>query len=455
MAVRLVLALVAGLLLFLAPGGEDLWADPDQCVELVTDYSLGCAAGTDRCGAYCFYAECLDCQDAAHRDHGSHHHAETCCGPDICTTETTCTECTEGDPPDCEAVCTGVTACVPDCWDCSYSHQDHGSHDYEVSPCIVWSWHLYGEPDGHRFDTFNSPNLSDALTLTVQPGPTQCEDEDGVVGSMAPGPTRASFDPDAAGSYRGGRNERGPVELSDLGGLAVMEGGEGAPVLDEVEVLGTRMVRLAVSGEVGEGLQYRYWWYDGFVPSEIRAPFLALLGDVGVGAPGIYSFQVRSVDSEGTPSLGSNVVHQLMDGEHLADSDWSSVAHLGTPVVPAMTPLPTLVSGLRPAGPEIGGVATADPAVNGRVEVTLTGGYAGSVEYRWWRHSGFGPQVGESVWTPVVPVGEKFSIDGLPVVVRSGKGLPALFDFQVRSVDADGVSSQPSDVVVLMVWGVP
>ena len=423
MIARLALWTLLGVLLVFASGDGRVLAHEDDCPELVTDYSLECPAWSTKCGAGCFYPVCLDCTDA------SYVHQQTCCAGEVC-------------------------------WDCSYTHY------YEISPCILWENHLYGDADDYGFDSFNSPNIDGGIPTTI-PGPTDCTDDLGVVHEMDVLAAGVPFDPfDPAGNpahHRGGQTSMDTVEIGDLPGLVVIAGGVGAPVLDGVNLLGGLVVRLPVSGDLGDGLQYRYWPYSGFVPIEIRVPYRALSGDVTVRDPGLYSFQVRSVNAEGKPSPGSNVVHQVVDGAGmLAVNPTVVVRGLVpglTPSPPLVTPLPTLESGGRPVTPVILSVVP-DPDVDGKVEVTVQAGYVHELEYRWWHHSGFGPRVGSYEWVHVHPVAGKFSIDGLPVQLDpslppgawSGGELPFLFDFQLRSVTLDGVSSELSDVVVQTLW---
>lgn len=100
------------------------------------DYYIGPCENTDgatRCGSYCFFARCVDCVDETHRDHGTHRH---CSG--------------QGEDRDCER------------------HRDHGSHTYDVSPCIDWTWHLYGGGNS-RGDSYASHDLDSILELGSVP----------------------------------------------------------------------------------------------------------------------------------------------------------------------------------------------------------------------------------------------------------------------------------------------
>ena len=459
MLVRILLGLLLAGVLVTLRGSDTVWADPDQCAELVTDYSLNCMSGSTACGAYCFYPVCLDCEDTQHQDHGFHTHTSTVCGPDICTTTPECTTDALG-----VITCVEVTTCVPDCWQVSDTHQDHGSHSYEVSPCTNWEWHLLGEPDGHRFGRFNSPNLGSVPPPTVV-SPTPCLDEDGLVHNM-PVVTNPAL------GIVGGQVAEPPLQLVDLGPLKLIPGGDGAPVLDYVTFVGatpSRVVRLRVSGDVGAGIEYRYWPYSGFVPIEFVTPFVPLMGDLALGAPGLLSFQVRSFRTDPEDGMvifseGSNVVHLLVDAGNFGDLPFappgtirpvSEIIPELTPGAPVLTPQPTLELGMRPAAPRIVSVVP-DPVVAGRVTVTVSPGSPVEMNYRWWRHSGFGPPrpAGNNPpedrreWVHVHPVAGQFVIDGLPVVVMMGMELPTLFDFQLMYLGADGVESRYSDVVV-------
>ena len=108
------------------------------------------------------------------------------------------------------------------------------------------------------------------------------------------------------------------------------------------------------------------------------------------------------------------------------------------------------------------------------VRVTLDLSYSG-VEYRWWPHSGFGPVPLSvySAWTGVTPGADRSFLVSDVVVLSTNSlnykpvnaaaptfSLAQPFDFQVRlvsvqSVDGESVSvsGEPSDAVVLKVWG--
>ena len=102
------------------PPSGGLLAHEPECVEYLTDYSMGdpddpskpgCRVSSDTCGTYCFFANCIKCSD------GCHEHCRTECSED-CDPEGNCD-----------------TTCWEVCWD-----ERHG-----VSSCDHWLWHLYGK----------------------------------------------------------------------------------------------------------------------------------------------------------------------------------------------------------------------------------------------------------------------------------------------------------------------
>ena len=226
------------------------------------------------------------------------------------------------------------------------------SHRASVGSGVCW-----GEADGHRFGRFNSPNLGAVVPPTVM-APTACADEDGLTHEMPMVLTPAS------GAPVGGQVDEPPLALADLGALKVIAGGVGAPVLDYVTFVGlspSRVVRLAVSGDMGEGLEYRYWPYSGFVPIEFITPFVPLMGDVALGEPGLVSFEVRSFRTDPDDGLvvfseGSNVVHLLVDAGNFVDLPFPApevvppaavIVPQLTPAAPVLKPQPTLELGIR------------------------------------------------------------------------------------------------------------
>ena len=222
--------------------------------------------------------------------------------------------------------------------------------------------------------------------------------------------------------------------------------------------------------------QYRYWSYSGLrkmvdgvpgseeaSPTDFRVPFEELPGGgvrVDAGLRGIFSFQVRSVDSNGVSSGNSNIVHQMigMAGFHLPGPRRSSLIYnLPLPLPPVYgMPLPPLDGISRPEQPQIRS-AVRVAGVTGAVDVELEGSYSDRVEYRWWPHGGSGPAGGFAEWRAAPVSSGTFRVSGVRPVGSVFGNLPsvALFDFEVRLVDADGIPGEPSGVVVTLVGLTP
>ena len=414
---------------------DTTWADTWECSEHTTnsDFSLQCAAVSDDCGSFCFYAECLHCSD------GYHQHCTTTCAP----------------PP---GGCT--TTCVTD---------RHGE-----SPCVNWLWHLDQDPDEQRVESFNSPNLGPAMSfgmwsnpgLVTQPLPCQVQGR-GAVESL--GQVGRSPGSNVVGVWTGGSVDASDLTVSDISGLVTIPGGVGSPSLLRVDRASDVSIDLVASGYGSNRLQYRYWIYNGLVPAEFRLPFQDVSGTITITSTrGVHSFQVRMVDSSGVASPGSNVVHQLVGLQ-----GWVGQRAVSLVVPPTPTPMPPLAPGLvRPGKPVISSV-TQVPLVRDTVRVTLASNYSG-VEYRWWPHSGLGPVEPSlySDWTSVsLDPSNGFVLGGVVILSPTGLNVvpsPSLppglrksdaFDFQVRLRDVQVVNgesvvvfSEPSEAFVLRVW---
>ena len=274
------------------------------------------------------------------------------------------------------------------------------------------------------------------------------------------------------------------VTIDDLSHLPSTPGETGAPTLSSITKVTDRSVELEVVGGLPGAVQYRWWSYDGMralvdddrvdwdvragesgpgerFPLDLEVPFEDLSGAVVIdGVRGIISFQARTVDAEGVPSGRSNIEHEMigMAGFHSIgpqravldfDPPVPPPPAWGTPQAPPSDP--ALVRPGRPSAPGVEQVA----GVESTVEVTLGGSYVGVVEYRWWPHSGFDAWDGLDLWAPAGVNSGSFLVSGVeadtPVV--DGVPIPSFINFQVRVVSADGIPSDPSDVVVVMVWG--
>ena len=442
------------LLFLVSAGGRDVWADPDQCLELVTDYSRQCLSESTRCGSFCFYAVCRDCENARHQDHGFHSH------------------------------CSLLGGC--------HSHQDHGFHDYEISPCIDWDWYLHDPGVGRsvRSDEYETPDFSVFMELGIVrsnhiPVTPSCVTDLGAR-RLIPVPSSTAVplpEPTIVSGLNNGHitsrvvSHSSDVLIGDLSHLPQTPGDSGAPLIDwNVNKIDDTSVDLVVSGWGPGSRQYRYWSYNGLrkmvngapgaeeaSPSEFRVPFEDLAGSVvrvDAGLRGIFSFQVRSVDSGGVSSGNSNIVHQMigMGGFHTPGPRRSSLTYdVPVPVPPVYgMPLPPLDGVSRPQQPQILSAVRA-AGVPGAVDIELAGSYSDRVEYRWWPHGGSGPAGGFAEWRAAPVSSGTFRVSGVRPVGSVFGNLPsvALFDFEVRLVDADGIHGEASGVVVTLVGLTP
>ena len=480
-----------------------------ECWQFETDFSEGCIERAHECAGYCFYAECVLCSDDFHEH-------EYCSGGEP-----------GGDPETCNVYLErhGVSPCKRWVW-----------HLYTGPEGGAWSFGSDNLGEALHF-AFSPPKLvpSECLEEALpKPTPMQLvprsttvpEDEypgvnpepESVHRTAAPGfceeepcywrsagsnqsPVTVAYLQEllpAVGSvvealYEGGQvtgEERdfllGPVAAS---GLVVVEGGEGAPTLDAVRFVGEEgdpddVVELVYSG-VGsdETVQYRYWVYNGTVPSVVREPFRALSGTVqvvqgqerlglpGLGAVGVYGFQVRSLgqNEKGEPvySPGSNVVYEFIGGQSFRGLTEVDREARNRDVRERMQPLPvtarlelapTLQEGQeRPATPVVVVVRESEETL-GRVWVEVAGlgeDFSGNIEYRVWAHTGFDPVGEEALWKTAAPEGGSFPVEGVipPREPDEDRYLPRYWDFQVRVMGSDGVVSLPSDSYSTLVVG--
>ena len=438
---------------FEVPTGSPLDCGEGDCIPSLTgtptDFSVDCASDATDCGSVCFYAECLDCAD------GEHQH----CDPEVCW-DTNCTG--EGDDEVCDEECS------QNCW-----MEWHG-----IPSCVNWLWHLYGEPvDNYRAESFSSPNIGAALSfgafsdLAAVTGGFSCQVADrSSPESLASIEPRHTGGPPFEADWEWGYADDVPLGLSDYPDLVVVPGEPGAPSLDSVVKVTDRVVTLNTSGYGTNAFQYRYWFYNGLVPPEIRVPFQDLIGNVAIGqSRGAHAFQVRAVYSDGTFSGRSNVVYEVLGFE-----GWAAARAPG-PLPPVLSDILYVVPDgvVRPSKPFIRSLVQ-EPVVADSVRVTVYGNYSG-VQYRWWPHNGKGPHVSSvhHAWKPVA-LDSSYGflvreVKFLPLVSRNtvsigspSPGLLRYFDFQIRLVEyhvVDGesvfVESEHSNVVVVQVWGGP
>lgn len=399
--------LVVALLLVVAGvvggGSGPFWGGPGvgeshtwECWEYNHDFSVGCEdpRNTD-CGSRCFWPECVKCTDARH--------CHSCCDED-------------------------------GCWTCN-------CHRHGVSPCVKWKWHLWQDPDGHRFWTIESPNVDSPEFVQYDQSRTECT-EDGVLEELTPlglkdrEPWMQTF------------HDAAVPTVEFIKGLKEVPGGVGAPVLLDMELVAERWARFDVQGGI-TGVEKRYWVYNGFVPSEIKRPYSILAdSDIYIKERGIIAFQVRSGGGLGVRSEGSNVEYLLIGLEDVKNVSQEEMdARIGFEYPPAPIPLPTIAGVTRPVSPDIVSV-TPSLTWPGSYEVLVGGGYSGQLEYRVWPHSGHLPMVGVRStdrdwreWTAVVPSDGVFLLSGLPEMP---------WDIQLRVV-VGGIEGEPSDTFIFRV----
>ena len=176
------------------------------------------------------------------------------------------------------------------------------------SGCAEWHYVLYGEDDQEKGSDFDFPNTLEALEFGewpvgfVAPVPTCTEDDSPDVFDMDPPDVYAPTVPSAhdpmsevevtteyAGNYEYTIHGRAPAmdlgyaKLGHLasGSLQDIPGGVGAPRLDSAEIATPpcllddpcSTVRLRFSGQGSNVVQYRFWPYDGGVPSHLDVPY--------------------------------------------------------------------------------------------------------------------------------------------------------------------------------------
>ena len=423
-----------------------VFANTWQCVEYDTDYSLQCRSESTRCGSFCFYAVCVRCTDDYHE------HCRTDC--------------------DAENNCSTV------CWD-----ERHG-----ISPCLSWLWYLHDPGLGRsvRSDDYQTPDFSLFMELgvvdsdyTIEPPP--CVTELGAneiipaasfTGVPLPEPTIVSDSNDGHITSRVVGNSE-EIVIGDLSHLPETPREDGGPSIGEdVIKVDDSSVELDVSDWGSGTREYRYWSYNGLrkmvdgvpgpeeaSPSRFRVPFRELTGNVvrvESGLKGIFSFQVRSVDSDGIASGNSNIVHQMigMGGFHIPGPRRGSLIHDIRPPLPTVygEPLPPLDGVSRPEQPQIRS-AVRVVGVPGTVDVELAGSYSDRVQYRWWPHSSLGPTGRFTEWYDAPVSSGTFPVSGVRPVGSVFGNLPsvALFDFEVRLVNDDDIPGDSSRVVVTLV----
>ena len=559
------------------PPSGGLLADEPKCDEYLTDYSMGdpkdpskpgCRVSSDTCGTYCFFANCIKCSDACHEH---------------CREE--CSDDGEGGQ-DCEQVCWeerhGVSPCEHWLWhlygkDLIWEQwKDKSDKPYKKCPHGSGVYYMPGQPEAgpprYSFEKefeVPTPRTQPALGF-LEPPPIRNK----CVGDPPSDPTpqpRYSYDtshpgitaftqdihagveptPTLAGVWEtgvvegmffiGGMDVRRLTDLEDLGrdlsghraanmlpevsdpgGLAVIPGEPGAPVLQSVSrVLEPPYNEVILSvGSHSGALEYRVWLYngavpdegtvpgEGTVPTEGTVPFVGLPADGRVSVPlpsshapfsrpspysGVYSFQVRA-GAVGTgpglipgstcpphrlfatpvpadpplPTLAplpsncqarSNVLHQLLGPPSLPTPPAPRPLPGKVPS-PVKTPhaLPTLEFGSRPVAPSIVSASEVPgsrevPGSKGVVRVNVAPGYSGTLEYRVWTHTGHQPSREDERFVLPGEDDDRWRPAASGNFLVSGLDYPLFWSLQVRAVGVDGVPSEPSNSVSVMVWG--
>lgn len=443
-------------LLLLGVGVGTAWFGPGVSADpgTLNSHQLAnqCPAG-DPCDRFCFYAVCTACTQ--------------CCNWITTYCDSTCPGMCPpppGSPPGTPDVPCQVPCRVPCGGYCVY---------YDCSPCTGFEWHLRGEAgqsadddnDDLRISDFELPNTDSAVIFGTGNYPGQhCYNEDR---TNAPAPTVA---PVGVG---------GTVVARDLGGVKpaeyllgvplppalVVTGGElGAAHLADVTETAYQQMTLTHNG--GGGLMFRYWPYSGFVPGVVEVPF-RLLGAGAQAMPanaiGVYSFQLGYLGSEGDPERLSNVVHEYVGYRYNPlpphypplTTTLSSAAVIPAPT--PLSPLPTALPGetqlVRPVTPQV--TTVVEEGTDGRVRVTLAGGFSGRLEQRHFAHSGLYPLGDDVPWMEQSVSGGQFLVVGL--------SYPTRWAFEVRGVVQAPVPGSPgntmdiygpgSAVQTVMVWG--
>ena len=438
----------------LTPGSSAVRADPEEKGQR---NRFNCPASSTRCGNYCYWPECLACN--------------WCCGRCV----------------------TGV-GCARSCGPLEVATT-------ECAPCRRWIWHLFDYSPPRTFEV-TTPDIIQAVDLSFTPTSYECLENGAVTTPPSGGPPLSTVQSRAGWFWD--QFTPSPVDLDAFGLREPSIGPDPGSYLSLLDVLVSLSDQqagvLVYSGlPPGHGVQYRFWAYDGTdQPNNSYRVFsdYSSGSSVRVPRPGIYAFQVRSVDPRPVPTPGqptattsyggrSEVVYRLMGSDQIFNSPlvsgprptllpYDALHALLTPAPPpTATPLPTPTGGPPlPVAPLIDTVE-AHPTIPGAVNVNLLSSFSGQLQVRYWRHTGFLPPARFHVREPRHPQHElrdaeetfdwndvpgcspcsSFVLDGgFAEQAHRDRGdlsLPLFWDFQVRVVDSLGRPGDPSNVVVL------
>ena len=436
-------------------GVTEVEAHQCMCGEYFIDYRAQCPSTAGLCGHFCMYTRCDSC--AAHWTH-THCLCEVGCCPERHTHY--------------------MGAC--DSWSWHLYDPNSGlrswkrcsSHTGDTDTRVEW----YRGRDP-KFERFHSPNVGEMFGLIARPlvAPeyaeateredfthSQCFLEDDSFLELQPTPRMGGFapvPPDGGVWWHGLTDKGGPLDPLDVervfdlqgsesplgragvyGGtpvpdftvLAEIAGGEGAPVLEEVDGPNAGALTLVASGGGGGTMEGRWWPYNGLAPSDVRRPYAPLSEGVSVdGAFGVYSFQVRERHADGTVTEGSNVVHRMAGVDVDAPGSMDLVEFAGGAGAPVL-----------------------DAVVDEGATALLSVSGAGSdvVQVRHWGYGGFtrregvGPQA-----APLPPSSVRVPYEDMDpsgrLTVKDKRGI---YSFQARLLRADGTVSEGSNVIHLM-----
>lgn len=243
----------------------------------------------------------------------------------------------------------------------------------------------------------------------------------------------------------------------------------GGPRLLGIDVQpGTGLFRLRYAGiSGGRSVAARYWHVSGLAPSPATASFSTYGGGwIRPPAPGLYEFQVASVGPALEP-LVSNSIQAWYKADEYFHRPFSEsrmrVPPLRLVMPPTTTPQPTPAVGSRPARPSISVAVQDYSAGEAAIRVVVPSHPPGTLQYRYWRHTGRLPPVGAAPW--VTAPERDFLIKGLPEIVVAAQcqryrgvtescpiRVPVFWDVQVRVIN--GLASDVSPARSVLVYGV-
>ena len=489
MALAVVILAVVSALASVWDGVLPVMADPGHDSNAEGRVKAGCnqVSGTE-CGSYCIYFRCDWCQCQRAGDCGNAgpgwSGGTPCCGTCRSQCRASRPSSSQGTPSSCyvrgsccrercrtDSDGNESCRCVRWRWNCRPKQ----------APCLHWTVmqqgqeiYCMGEATERSYGWADNPELVGLLHAGQELGPVECEEasasrpgvfQDVAFATATPAPTPTPVVVELA-DYRLGQ----PLYAGDGGGL----------VLDRVDFDPVQgLATLDYSGDTGVLVQYRYWFYNGVYPNEVRYGYLDYplgrgfavtrrLPNGSAGSlDGVFSFQVRSLDGSGEVVAVSNEVRRLFNYDRLQGMtrddvlddipSWAqrvfdpAVWQSGHPLAPkAVSPflatpgpvvIPTVMPPLTPSGeptltpppsplvrpdaPVIVDVAQDSPT---SFRVDLASGWRpGELYYRAWSHgSPVRPTRWEQPWMPVPAgniSGDSFVVDR----VSDGRSIQDIF----------------------------